>query len=306
MVEDPNCSADEHIPKIVAGSAALSATSSNADYHADTSHISASGLKLLAKSPAHYWAKYLDPERQPDAPKRNMIRGSMIHGMLFEPQLWERQYVQLPEGLDRRTKEGKALWQEIQATGKEPISAQEWRDGLGCITSILRHPRSMELFQLQGAAEQTLTWVDADTGVRCKARPDFMVPPGVSEKYPDGVIVDLKSTQDARPEQFRRTAWNLAYHIQAAHYINGFEAVYGKIPAFYFCAGEPKNPYPVSYIRAGESFVMTGMGEVSDLLEVYASCLATDTWPGYPEEDSVLEPPAWAMESEVLEVSYAE
>lgn len=278
---------------------------SNADYHADTSHISASGLKLLARSPAHYWAKYLDPERQPDAPKRNMIRGSMIHGMLFEPQLWEQQYVQLPEGLDRRTKEGKALWLEILATGKEPITAQEWKDGLGIITNMLRHPRSMELFQLPGVAEQTLTWVDADTGVRCKARPDFMVPPGLSDKYPNGVIVDLKSTQDARAEQFQRTAWNLGYHIQAAHYCNGFKASYGTFPAFFFAAGEPKAPYPVQYFKAGEAFMGAGLGDVSDLLEIYASCLATDSWPGYPDEDGELEPPAWAVESEVLEVSYA-
>ena len=32
----------------------------NDDYHADTSAISASGLKLFMRSPAHYYAAYLD------------------------------------------------------------------------------------------------------------------------------------------------------------------------------------------------------------------------------------------------------
>ena len=32
----------------------------NEDYHADTSAISASGLKLFMRSPAHYYAAYLD------------------------------------------------------------------------------------------------------------------------------------------------------------------------------------------------------------------------------------------------------
>ena len=35
----------------------------NEDYHADTSAISASGLKLFMRSPAHYYAAYLGPNR---------------------------------------------------------------------------------------------------------------------------------------------------------------------------------------------------------------------------------------------------
>jgi len=48
----------------------------NEQYHADTSAISASGLKLFARSPAHYYAAYLDPQRPERQP------GSYTHPTL--------------------------------------------------------------------------------------------------------------------------------------------------------------------------------------------------------------------------------
>ena len=79
----------------------------NEDYHADTSAISASGLKLFMRSPAHYYATYLDPNRIERSPTPAMRVGTATHCAILEPERFSAEYIALPEGLDRR-KEGEA------------------------------------------------------------------------------------------------------------------------------------------------------------------------------------------------------
>jgi len=40
----------------------------NEEYHADPA-VSASHLHMVAKSPYHYWSRYLDPNRPPEKPR---------------------------------------------------------------------------------------------------------------------------------------------------------------------------------------------------------------------------------------------
>ena len=71
----------------------------NEQYHAHPA-LSASGLKLLQKSPLHYWAEYLDPNR-PERVATNAQRiGTMVHTATLEPHLFDEQFTVLPEGLD--------------------------------------------------------------------------------------------------------------------------------------------------------------------------------------------------------------
>ena len=78
----------------------------NEQYHADTSAISASGLKLFMRSPAHYYAAYLDPNRVERQPTPAMRLGTATHCAILEPTRFNAEYAVIPESIDRRTKEG--------------------------------------------------------------------------------------------------------------------------------------------------------------------------------------------------------
>lgn len=264
----------------------------NAEYHAGTDAISSSGLKLLARSPAHYWATYLDPQREPTAPTPAMLMGTMIHTAVLEPHRFDDEYIAIPEGLDKRTKEGKALWQEIAASGRQPITEAQRARAIAVASSLLAHPAARVIFSADGEAESSIFWTDAATGARCKARPDFMVRP--CQQWPNGLVVDLKTTGDAGAEAFMRTAFNLGYHISAAHYTAGFVAEFGVVPAFIFAAVEQDAPHAAAFYAAGEDFMLLGERERCRLTELYATCRAADSWPGYPETVGVLGLPAWA------------
>ena len=55
----------------------------NADYHRHSA-ISKSGLDVVAKSPLHYWARYLDPKREVPEPTAAMRIGTALHTLVLE------------------------------------------------------------------------------------------------------------------------------------------------------------------------------------------------------------------------------
>lgn len=246
----------------------------NADYHAHPA-IGASGLKLLARSPLHYWAAYIDPDRSDREQTAAQKLGSATHAGVLEPGVFDDTYVVLPEGLDRRTTAGKTLYAEIVATGKTPLSAKEWAATSSMIASIQRHPVMRALMASSPKFEHTIMWADG------KARPDLMIEPCAD--YPTGVIVDIKTCQDASPEGFGRNAWNADMEIQAAWYTLGFQTVYALSdrPPFVWLAVESKPPYACAFYTAPVALIEHGQREIDRLLPIYRQCVASGKWPGY-------------------------
>ena len=269
----------------------------NEEYHADRTAISSSGLKLMAKSPKHLFCSRLEKKEPTDA----MKFGTLVHTVTLEPGLVDSMYCVMPDGLDKRTKEGKAFWAEFQekSAGKEVVKEDDMKAAMLMAESVLEHP-SAALIRLDiGEPECTIFW-DEDLGdgviVRCKARLDWFVEPhGVT--LPLGLITDLKTTKDAG-DGFQKDAYNLGYFIQAAFYCRGFMALYGltERPPFTFIAVEKEPPYGVVSYQADAEFLDIGWKECERLLRIYAECMNTDTWPCYSTEIKPLSMPKWAKE----------
>lgn len=78
------------------------------DYHADPS-LGSSGIRELLRSPYHFWAAYRAPGRPAPEPSAAMRLGTMVHALILEPEPFRSRFVMQPDGLDMRTREGKAL-----------------------------------------------------------------------------------------------------------------------------------------------------------------------------------------------------
>lgn len=265
----------------------------NAAYHAHPA-VGSSGLKLIGRSPLHYWAAYVDPARVRKEPTPAMKTGTAWHAAIFEPEAFAEDYVEIPEGLDRRTKEGKALWAELEASGKEPLTTEGLAQITAMVAAAKRHPAVRVLFEQNGVAEQSMFWTDAETGVRCKIRPDYAVLP--CKLFPHGLVVDGKTTEDASPVDFPRSAWNWEMHTQAAFYVDGFMQVLGtkQPPAFIWLAQEKAAPYATAVYSAAEDLLAYGRKLYAPHLRALAGCQASGTWPGYPTTVAPLVLPAWA------------
>ncbi len=268
----------------------------NDDYHAQP-HIGSSGLKLLSASPLHYWAQYLDPNRVRTPQTPAMKLGSAWHCAVFEPGEFDNRYVAMPDGIDRRTKEGKALWAELLASGKEPLSAGDMDRVLAMGRAANAHPATQVLFSQPGLAEASLYFTDPATGVLCKIRPDYMVPP--CDLFPNGLIIDGKSCEDASPEGFARQSWNYEMYYQAALYCDGFQSHFKTRarPEFLWLAQEKEPPYATAIYSATADLVNYGRRKVRPLLELFKRCHESGHWPGYPTAVTELALPAWAVKT---------
>jgi len=266
----------------------------NEAYHGHSA-VGSSGLKLIARSPLHYWAAYRDPNRKPQEPTPAMKLGTAWHAAIFEPEAFEAEYIEIPEGLDRRTKEGKALFAELEASGKQPLSFDDMARIKAMTASAAAHPISKVIFgQDGGVAEASLFWTDATTGAACKIRPDYAVPP--CAMFPNGLLVDGKTGEDMSAAGFAKYSMNWDLHIQAAYYADGFQQVHGTSgpPAFIWLAQEKAEPYATAYYSAAADFLEFGRREYRRLLGIYADCARNNRWYGYPQTVQPLELPAWA------------
>ena len=271
-------------------------------YHQDTSHISSTGLKYLARTPAHHWERYRNPKREPQVETDALRIGKAVHCCALEPEKFLERYVRLDDEINLRTKVAREYRDELLASGSVPLKAPEYDNVARMAAAMRRHP-VWQAWMTGGHAEYLITWVDEETGVKCKMRADYLLTPGqgASIGLPNGLIPDLKTCRDAR--SFQRDAWNLGYHIQAAFYRRGYQAHFGTYapPPFAFLAFEKEAPFAGIAYPSSPSFLEAGDREVSRLLRLYAECLASDAWPAYPADLVYLDPPAWAkveMESD--------
>jgi exodeoxyribonuclease VIII len=260
----------------------------NADYHRHSA-VSKSHLDLVARSPLHYWARYVDPKRVEPEPTAAMLLGTAVHSRVLELDQWGQRYVAAPEGIDRRTKAGKELFAafEAEAAGRIVISRSDLDQVHAMARAVYTHPAAAMLLKLPGNAETTHMWIDAATELQCKCRPDWLTTDG-------SLIVDLKTTEDASPAGFRKSIVNFRYHVQAAWYLDGIERATGRRPEqFLFVCVEKKAPHAVAVYAADAEMIDAGAKQARLDLDTLAVCKAADAWPGYSDQIEPISLPAW-------------
>jgi exodeoxyribonuclease VIII len=245
-----------------------------AEYHAHPA-VSKSLLDRMAKSPLHAKA-YLEGVAEPPTPA--MQFGTALHTAVLEPDRFASEYA-VWEG-DRRTKDGKAAYEKLVASGKSIISASDNDVIFAMVASILQHPIAAGLLK-GGVVEHSVFWTHKNAA-ECKARPDYW-------RQNDGIVVDLKTTEDASSVGFARSIAAYRYHVQAAHYLAGTQA-----ERFIFIAIEKKAPYAVGVYELDAEALTLGNTLRERDIEQYMSCAEFDAWPGYSPEIQTITLPKWA------------
>jgi len=255
---------------------------SNADYHAHPA-VSKSHLDKVAKSPAHYWEAYLNPDRSPQEPTAAMVLGTALHTAVLEPHLWAEQFAVPPHAFDRRTKAGKELAAafEAEAEGKVVLTPDDADRVQLMAKAVHDHPASRFLLNLEGKREHSYFWNDADTGIDCKCRPDW-------HSLDRRLVVDIKTTEDASPAGFAKSVAKFRYHVQSHWYLRALEG-----EQFLFVCVEKTAPYLVAVYVATPALVAAGGRTAEKNLAQIAECRAADQWPGYGDEIQPIDLPSW-------------
>lgn len=250
-------------------------------YHSQKKGVSNSGLKLVLRSPAHY--RY----QATSEPSRAMQIGTAIHTALLEPERFTREYVLLRDVKDRRASEYK---QAVKVHGSENVLVSSEADNVaGMQETVLANPVMSSRLQAEGWRELSLFVRDPDTGVLIRVRYDLLTV--------DGIAVDVKKCQDARPEEFSKAVFNYEYDMQAALYSDAFEWATGKpLAAFEFAAIEEKIPHGHKLYQPCETTLQEGRRKYREALNLFAECERSSDWPSLEcDGPEIISLPSWRM-----------
>jgi hypothetical protein len=244
--------------------------------------VSQSQLKVLRdQSPAHLRWQMDHPTPSSQAQEL----GAAIHDCVLLPDLFASSYLRGVPG-DGRTKAIKEAReaQQLENPGATILKPEDYDTCIAVRDAIAAHPKARAL--LTGDAEQSALWRDPATGLLCRGRFDLLT-------NRSRAIVDLKSCQSAAPRDFQRAIWTYGWMVQAAFYIDAAAALGLDYDRFAFCAVEKSPPWGIALYELSLAAIDDGRKLYRPLLETYARCLETDTWPGYSEDVTVIDIPAW-------------
>ena len=295
--------------------------------------VNNSSLNDFDRSPAYYYAKHLAPDREQQEPTPSMLLGTAIHTAVLEfPRFIETYSVKpqienFPGCLDSADQyKAKAKELGLKVSGTKPelkksslevapdtkffddierqfenkyklLKKDDYESCIAICNRIKKSPTASTLFA-DGFPEITMLWIDANTGLYCKARIDYISGVKINEEGQFEIvgpvyIVDLKSTEDARPREFARSIANYGYHRQAGHYTNGLISLGIKGALFVFAAYERSAPYAASFTYASDAMLSQSREELSNLLNRLKACKSAEQWPAYDETLVPIDLPAW-------------
>ncbi len=273
------------------------------EYHLDQlapePSLSSSIAKILVmQSPSHAWHAHprLNPHHRPEE-SEDFDRGSAAHSLLLEG---DDRMVECPFN-DWRTNAAKDMRDKVRLEGKLPLLTKH----IGAVRKMVEIAKKylqeseLELRIEDCFAERTVIWQAG--GIWKRARFDLQV-----KERP--VILDYKSTETADPLSFSRQIIAMGYDVQAAFYLEAYEAMeptrYGDVDEppeptanFIFLVQERTEPFACSLIGVDPMMLDLGQQKCEFASKLWKQCLDSGKWPGYPRNIAWASPPAWALEN---------
>lgn len=252
-------------------------------YHGDLCDglsVSASSLFLMHRScPAKAFAyHYSNPDQLDDDDTEAKVFGTAAHCLILEGEdAFFQRYVMRPDGMDFRSREGRA-WRDANGN-REIISASALDTIRAMHKALLAHPVGQWAFA-DGRPEVTAVAKDAETGIWLKCRPDYLRA---------GLALNYKTTRDASRLPWQRQAWNLGYSLAASLTVDIFDLLGDKL-RYAFVIQEKRPPYLPAVRVLADDFVMGGKMIYRDALRRFADCAAKGSWPGFDEIETVTLP----------------
>lgn len=244
-------------------------------YHSMTDYVSNSYLSKLNKCPA--------AAKVPQEATAALTFGTAFHCYVLEGEtVFFNQFAIAPD-CDKRTKEGKALFADFQANAgdKMIISLADFILIVDMQLAVNKHGFAKQILH-EGLSEQTVIWIDNDTNIKCKCRPD-RIPMGNN-----GILVDLKTTADAGEYGFGKSVVLYGYARQAAMYLDGINAATGSnYDSFLFVAVEKTAPYRVETYLLDEEFIEYGRADYKRLLWLEKECREKGKYPNYQSNELI-------------------
>lgn len=234
-----------------------------------------SGAKMLLISPAHFKSYLTQPREETKA----LRVGSLTHAKVLQPEIVDDTFIVSPE-LDKRTKEGKLLFEQFQAAAgsKTVISKDEWQLTEDVSNTMKQIIKRMNVTFLK--TEFMFTTELGGCPVKC----------AIDALGDDDYLYDLKTCESASPRDFLRSVLQYRYALQAYFYRSAFEGAFAsRLKGFRFIAVEKEAPFAGAVYELGVEVMTSAAFDFEKAITLYKTCTALDAWPSYPEDVQVID-----------------
>lgn len=249
------------------------------------------------------YMKWLRDGGKDDAQTAASTLGSLTHTAILEPDLLETLYVPEPKPCSatfttasgapainpRATKAFKEAVAELEATGKTVVGFDAWTAALEMRDAVYRHTAAAALLKNPGPVELSGIWTDPETGVRCKIRPDKLVPD-------IGANVNVKTSQNPNRDPWSVDLYRYGYYRDFAFYERGLRTLGFDHQRAIALVIETTGPLEdrVCVHELDEGTMDAGHQLVEKYLYEIARCESSGIWPGHPQDIRSISLPPWA------------
>lgn len=257
------------------------------EYHKGPGISSHKLIHAAMRSPLHGFG--VDPDKDEDEENEALVFGGHLHSALLEPEEFQKHLRVAPDA-PKNTRAGKAEHEAFQATlGPDDtvVSAKHYKAALGMVARAREHKVVQAILQ-DGVAEMSGYAVDIEFNALRRIRPDWRVPSR-------GLIVDVKTTENASSWKFSKSIFDYGYHIQAAYYMDTANMIDpGTYNHWVWLVMEKKWPYCVAVYVATDKMLERGRELYRRGLSSLAEYNQTGILTGYPEEVQEIALPQYA------------
>jgi hypothetical protein len=283
-------------------------------YHDDPApepSLSASFIKTVEDtSPAHAWLTHprLSGEVTKTKPSREMDFGSAAHVHLLGGQ-----ELHIINADDWKSPATRAIREKARDSGFAPVLKRDYAVIAAMKAKLLADIGATELagvFDCKGGINEAVA-IWKEDGFYFRARADRWIPPMALPKFPDGLVLDFKSTwESAKPERWSGTVFNIGSDFQSVLYPHGFVLAQNqtgkgaaegqplRLPAFRYLVQECSPPYEFSVFGPSQITVDHTTGKIVRAFDTIKGAWKMKKPPGYPRLTAFFDPPAWELKKE--------
>lgn len=176
-------------------------------------------------------------------------------------------------------------WEENQI-GKTILQSEKLTKAKGAVTTLLSDKDIAAFFKVsQRQVLVTADYKDADTGLIVPLKFLIDLVPNAGSEFRDG-LGDLKTSTSAAPGPWTRAVFDYGYHVQAAMYLDAWNAATGEDrQSFFHVLQENFYPFETTRRLLSLEFVEIGRFKYLTALRRYARCVALGQWPGYDDPE---------------------
>jgi exodeoxyribonuclease VIII len=254
-------------------------------YRAMKDAVSISELNVYRRAALLYKHEVLDGNKRGSTPQQEL--GTALHAYYLERDFFDAKY-RVGDKIDRRTKEGKAAFEERERLAKEEgfiFLDQEAMNKVLSAGKVLDEHPYLKTIKSKLKCEASMFW--EKDGIKCRGRIDAFMPD-------TGVIVDLKTTKDAK--NFSKSIIDYGYHRQAAYYLDGLKATTGlDAKEFIWVTIEMDAPHLCAIYRGDEMMIACGRHEYSQDLIDFKESQDKNEWAGLSTLVQTISLPTWYL-----------